>query len=91
MSATATPPGGWLAVLAAAVAIKVSVCQSVLFQHRPVAERQRVVAGGTDVFPEHVAVGHLTDHGVDALIRENRLDRRVKRLASFLDELLELG
>ena len=50
-----------------------------------------MVAAGGHVFPEHVAIGHLADDAVDALIGKDGLDRGGVLVETLVREFLELG
>ena len=50
-----------------------------------------MVAAGRHVLLEHVAIGHLADDAVNALVGEDGLDCGFLLLEAFVDEFLELG
>ncbi len=78
-------------MMAAAVAIEVSGSQAVFLEAFLVAEREAVVAAGGHVIPEHVAIGHLADDAVHALIGKDGLDGCGVLLETLVREFLELG
>ena len=81
--------GGRLAMLTAAVTVEVRGRLAIFFELLLFTQTDRVINAGGDIFPEHIAVGHLADDGMNPLVRKDGLDRGLLLVETLADEFLQ--